>query len=251
MEFLTANGLILATFVFGGFCARATGVGFALLAFTILLADPRFDGPTALLIIAFPSLFNLSIALVQTHRGLPWAAMRAFAVPMIMGTVLGFIFSFLVAKLWLIVLGLIVIGFSLWTLFGSKPMTQRGFMAHPWAGGGLGGFMTGSLAFPGPPVSAYLLGRGLIGDAVRSTIAVIGLVMSVTRIGVTLPMTPSLSSLFPLITTGCVAVVCGVFIGQVWAKSMTAKTQKWLIFAITTIALVQLFIALIREVYGV
>ena len=246
-----AYGLVLIAIAFGAFVARATGVGFALVVVAALLALPQMDQPTALYVAAPLSLLNLSFVLAALHRRIPWSTLQQIALPLALGFAGGLIFGLYLPKVWMLICGLIIVAYTLFSLVRPPQPGARGAMARSDLGGGLTGLMTGALSFPGPPLSGFLLARGFIGDPVRATIALVGCVGAGVRLLIGEAFAYPIPAYWPLMIVGSGLILAGNILGGLAAKRMSARTHRILIILMTLLAFVQLSWGLYGEVRSV
>ena len=243
-------GLVLLAIAFGAFVARATGVGFALVVVAALLALPEMDQPTALYVAAPLSLLNLGFVLISLHRNIPWPTLGQISGPLTLGFIAGLVFGLYVPKVWMLACGLIIVAYTLKSLMRPPTMTIGSAMARANVGGGLTGLMTGALAFPGPPLSGFLLARGFIGDPVRAAIALVGCAAAGMRLLLGETFTQSVPAYWLLLIVGSGLIVTGNLLGAFAAKHMKARTHHILIVLMTLLAFVQLSWGLYGEIRG-
>ena len=246
-EFFQTYSLVLAAILFGAFVARATGVGFALLLVSALLALPHLDQPTVLFLVAPLSIMNLGLISAMLYRATPLQEMRVLAVPVLTGVLLGITLGILVSKTWILMFGLIVVGYNIWTMAHPASVGKTSVMALPWVGGGLTGLMTGSLSFPGPPISAYMLARSYIGDSVRMTVALTAIGASIIRLILGGPFITWLPEFWQVLQCGALLIVIGTILGLLAAQSMKPKTHRMLILALTMVTFLLLIWGLVTE----
>jgi len=239
-EFFATYSLVLAAILFGAFIARATGVGFALLLVASLLAIPHLDQPTVLYLTAPLSTMNLGLVALTLHRATPWHELRNLALPIFLGVVAGITLGILVAKAWVLIFGLLVVGYNIWTMVRPAPVGTSSAMSNPWIGGGLTGIMTGGLSFPGPPLSAYMLARSYIGDPVRMAIAVTAVAASSFRLLTGWPFMTWHPEFWQILGCGAILILVGAFVGMLTAHRMTPRTHRALIIALTIVTFLQL-----------
>lgn len=246
-DFFETYGLVLAAILFGAFVARATGVGFALLLVAAMLAIPYLDQPTVLFLIAPLSLLNLGIIAFFLHRATPWQEVRHLTVPAFMGIIAGIALGIGVGKVWILIFGLLVVAYNIWTMVKPTAASSTSAMANPWVGGGLTGIMTGTLCFPGPPISAYMLARSYIGDPVRMTVAVAGIAAMLIRLMVGWPFVTWRPEFWQLLSIGAALVIFGTLVGALAANRLSATTHRILIITLTLAAFTQLSWGLMKE----
>ena len=248
-EFFAAYALVLGSIVFGAFVARATGVGFALLLVAALLAMPHLDQPTVLYLVAPLSIFNLGIVALSLHRATPWGELRSLALPVFIGVIAGILLGLIVAKTWILVFGLLVVGYNLFTMLFPAAPGQTSAMANRWIGGGMTGVMTGGLSFPGPPISAFMLSRGYIGDPVRMAVAVTAISASLIRLAIGWPFMVWLPEFWQILACGFCLIVVGTILGTLAANRMSSPVHRGLIITLTFVSFSQLAWGLVRAVH--
>ena len=250
-EFFALYGVVLLAILFGAFVARATGVGFALLLVAVLLAQPHLDQPTVLYLVAPLSIMNLGLIALNLHRSIPWDEIRNLTLPVLVGVLIGLAAGVLVAKLWVLIFGLTVVAYNIWTMARPTPAgAALSVMAKPWIGGGLTGLMTGSLSFPGPPISAYMLARSHVGDQVRVTIAVVAISAALIRLVLGAPFVSWQPEFWQILGCGAVLIALGTLLGMMVAKRMSNQVQRLLIIALSGVAFLQLAWGLWGELAG-
>ena len=241
---------MLAAIFFGAFVARATGVGFALVVVAALLALPHVDQPTALFIAAPLSILNLSFVIATLYRETPWGTMQRLALPMTVGFIAGFVLGLYIPKSWMLILGLLIVAYTFVTMVRPPVPGQPNRMARADVGGGLTGLMTGALSFPGPPISAFLLARGFIGNPIRMTIAFVGLAGSGIRLAIGGSFSIPMPEYGQLMLIGSLLILAGTAAGWWAARRMSARVHRALIIAMTLLAFLSLAYGLIGEVYA-
>ena len=249
-EFLNVYGLVLPAIFFGAFVARATGVGFALIVVAALLALPHLDQPTALFLSAPLSLLNLSFAAAGLYRDIPWGTVQRLSLPLALGFAAGFGLGIYVPKVWMLAFGLIVVAYTFVTMVRPPQQSLQSAVARMDVGGGLTGLMTGALSFPGPPISAFLLARGFIGNPVRVTIALVGLFGAGLRLILGGGFARPLPEYGQLLLVGAALTVCGTLVGWLVARRMSPTVHRVLIILMTLVAFLSLASGLGRELYA-
>lgn len=247
IDFFGLYGLVLAAILFGAFVARASGVGFALLLVAALLALPHLDQPTVLFLVAPLSILNLGLVSALLYRATPWPELRILALPIFVGVLIGFLLGLVVDKAWVLVFGLIVVAYNIWTMVQPAPAGSGSAMARPLIGGGLTGLMTGALSFPGPPISAYMLARGHRGDAIRMTVAATGLAAALMRLGIGGPFMTWRPEFWQVLACGVVLIFLGNMAGTWAASRIRPRVHRLLIITLTLIAFLYLAWGLARE----
>ncbi|MGB0785911.1 MAG: TSUP family transporter [Alphaproteobacteria bacterium] len=247
VEFFSTYGTVLSAILFGAFAARSTGVGFALVVVAALLALPNIDQPTALFIAAPLSILNLSFIAVSLYRETPTSTLKDISPPLAAGFLVGFLIGLYVSKAIMLILGLMVVFYTFITMIRPPIRGKPNYMARSDVGGWLTGIMTGALSFPGPPISAFLLARGFIGNPVRVTIALVGLAGCCVRLLIGGYFSTPVQGFSQIMLIGSALIVIGSLAGSVTAKYMSDGLHRILIISMTFLAFGSLASGLIAE----
>ena len=239
--------IVFLAILFGSFITRATGLGFALIVVASLLTLPHIDQPTALFIAAPLSALNLGLIAGSLYQQTPWGILKQLSLPIVAGFILGFAFGVWVPKALILICGLIIVAYVFLSLVRPPQSNRPSPLSRPVLGGGLTGLMTGALAFPGPPISAFMIARGFIGDPIRVTVALVGLMAALARLLVGGHFTAPLPEFWHLMAIGSLLIFIGAALGRLTARRMGPGLHRILITIMILVAFLQLVYGLYRE----
>ncbi len=205
--------LLLAAVVFGAaFTQGVTGFGSGLVAMALI---PLFlDLPDAVAVVAILSLGVNGTIMIQLRRSVE----RRKALPMVLGALAGVPFGVwalksLDAGLLKLVLGLILVGYVLYAFVGGD---RRRFTVGDWWGllaGSLGGVLGGAFNTSGPPVILYVTLKDWDKDAIKASLQVFFVAISLTAIPLHVVAGNIRTEHLPLAGAGLPALLGGVWVG--------------------------------------
>jgi len=137
----------------GALVQSMAGFGFALVAIPILASATSFSLASPLL--ALTGLVNGAFMWSRYHRHFQWVAVRRMVVAALVGIPIGLqSLKFAPESLMLVVLGIIISGYALYSLVQVESPTLR---SPHWgySFGFLAGMLTGTYNIPGPPAVFY------------------------------------------------------------------------------------------------
>ena len=243
---LIAPGLLLAAF-FGAVIQRIAGLGFgiAISGFALSIYEPF----TAVYVSAIIGLGVALVTTIQMWRHIVWSAVWPPVAPVFLFMLVGFAIAYWTGGQPLVragfqVLGLCSIGFVLQTYFAPSTQSKNAAIAHPWVGGSLTGFLSGTIGAPGPTITPYFLTRGIVGAAFVASINPTFVLTASTRIAIGTGTEFSQQDL-NIALIGAVLAIVGVFVGSKIAPHVSHRLQRKMIISLIFASAARLSYALI------
>ncbi len=172
--------MLYAIFLLAGFTQGVSGFGSALIAMPLLTSFLNIK--TAVPLCVLNSLVITICLSLQLRRHINWK--RIF--PLLAGCLPGIVFGLLVLKhvpniILQISLGLLIIFYAAYNLFGSAARKIKGKLSVGWAYAA--GFCTGgisaSLGAGGPPTIIYITMTGWTNDEIKAALSIFFLITSI------------------------------------------------------------------------
>ena len=252
-----APGLLLAAF-FGALVQRISGLGFgiAVSGFSLAVYDPF----TAVYMSAIIGLGVAVITTIQMWRHVVWSVVWPPVLPIVLFMLIGFTLAYWTGGQPLVragfqTLGLFSIALVLKTYVfprvrtqtpsqdPSQTRAQNPAIAHPWIGGSLTGFLSGTVGAPGPTITPYFTARNIVGAAFVASITPVFALTAATRIAIGSGTGFSQQDLH-IALLGAVLAVAGVFVGAQIAPHISNQRQRQLIVGLIVLSGIRLTYAL-------
>lgn len=223
--------LILAVvFLLSGFVQGLTGFGFGMVSMS--LAPLLIDIKQANVLVTILSLLNCLFVMWSVRHAVDLKKVLPIFLGAIIGVPIGvYLLKVLQPKTIKIILGVILIGFSAYSIFRKESAKRLG---KRWAFpiGILSGILNGVINMGGPPVIIYTYYQNWDKDSVKATLITYFAICSSYKVGVlvlskfvTLEIIKMSGILLPI-------VYAGAFLGFVWFAKVNKEQMRKITFSI-------------------
>ena len=222
--------LLAVVFLLAGFVQGLTGFGFGMVAMS--LSPMLIDIKQANVLVTILALFNCLFVTWSVRHAVDFKKILPIFLGALLGIPIGvYLLKILQPKTIKIVLGIILIGFSTYSIF-RKESTKR--IGKRWGVpiGILGGILDGLIHMGGPPVIIYTYYQNWDKDSIKATLityfamgAAYKLVVLLLSKFVTLEIVKISGLLLPI-------VYSGAFLGFVWFEKVNKEQMRKITFSI-------------------